>query len=115
MFNISVVNNDSELQKVKHVHLKNLKALIPNISWELINKKKHDPKQVIYNYSSHQLSSHKENILSKGLKFAIPPKHLIHGYFSTPSGFSQKYFFRLNFLQQYFFSFSQNLIFNRFA
>ena len=79
-----MVNNDNELQKVKHVHLKNLKALIPNISWELITKKKRDPKQVIHNYSSHQLSSHKENILSKGLNFAIPPKHLIHDGYVLP-------------------------------
>ena len=79
-----MVNNDNELQKVKHVHLKNLKALIPNISWEFITKKKHDPKQVIHNYSSHQLSSHKENILSKGLNFAIPSKHLIHDGYVLP-------------------------------
>ena len=36
----------------------------------------HDPKEVIYNFSSYVLSETEKALLCKGLNFAIPPKKL---------------------------------------
>ena len=36
---------------------------------------KHDPKDIIHNYSSHILTPDQENLLIKGLNFALPPKN----------------------------------------
>ena len=36
----------------------------------------HDPEKVIFNFSSHELTSSEKQILSKGLRFAIPPKQI---------------------------------------
>ena len=37
---------------------------------------RHDPDQVIYNFSSHILSDNEKSLLSKGLNFSLPPKKL---------------------------------------
>ena len=34
----------------------------------------HDPEKVIFNFSSHELTSSEKHLLSKGLRFAIPPR-----------------------------------------
>ena len=36
----------------------------------------HDPEKVIYNFSSHELTSSEQHLLSKGLRFAIPPRQI---------------------------------------
>ena len=36
----------------------------------------HDSEKVIFNFSSHVLTSSEKQLLSKGLRFAIPPKQL---------------------------------------
>ena len=33
----------------------------------------HDPEKVIFNFSSDKLTSNEKDLLSKGLRFAIPP------------------------------------------
>ena len=42
----------------------------------LENKISHDPKHIIYNFSSHNLTKKQEDLLIKGLNFALPPKKL---------------------------------------
>ena len=42
----------------------------------LESKLKHDPKDIIYNFSSHPLTKNQEALLLKGLNFSIPPKKL---------------------------------------
>ena len=36
----------------------------------------HDPEKVTFNFSSHKLTSSEKHILSKGLRFAIPPRQI---------------------------------------
>ena len=44
---------------------------------ELVGKKlQHDPKKVIHNFSSYQLSDTEKLLLCKGLNFSLPPKRL---------------------------------------
>ena len=44
---------------------------------ELMGKKlQHDPKKVIHNFSSYQLSDTEKLLLCKGLNFSLPPKRL---------------------------------------
>ena len=42
----------------------------------------HDP-EVIFNFSSYELSSSDKDLLSKGLRFAIPPKQIDFSNFMT--------------------------------
>ena len=42
----------------------------------LESKIKHDPKDIIYNFSSRNLTKNQAALLIKGLNFAIPPKNL---------------------------------------
>ena len=39
----------------------------------------HNPDQVIFNFSSHELTDAEKRLLSKGLSFSIPPKNLNYG------------------------------------
>ena len=39
-------------------------------------KLQHDPKKIIHNFSSYQLSDTEKLLLCKGLNFALPPKRL---------------------------------------
>ena len=43
----------------------------------------HDPEKVIFNFSSYELSSSDKDLLSKGLRFAIPPKQIDFSNFMT--------------------------------
>ena len=44
---------------------------------QLMGKKlQHDPKKVIHNFSSYQLSDTEKLLLCKGLNFSLPPKRL---------------------------------------
>ena len=36
----------------------------------------HDPEKVIFNFSSHELTSGEKDLLLKGLHFAIPPRQI---------------------------------------
>ena len=47
---------------------------------QLMGKKlQHDPKKVIHNFSSYQLSDTEKLLLCKGLNFSLPPKRLKFG------------------------------------
>ena len=45
---------------------------------------KHDPKQIIHNYSSHKLTPDQELLLIRGLNFALPPKKLRYEDYMLP-------------------------------
>ena len=45
---------------------------------------KHDPRQIIHNYSSQELTPDQESILIRGLNFATPPKKLKYEDFMLP-------------------------------
>ena len=45
---------------------------------------RHDPKQIIHNYSSHTLTPEQESLLIKGLNFALPPKKLKYEDYMLP-------------------------------
>ena len=45
---------------------------------------KHDPKNIIHNYSSHSLTDDQESLLLKGLNFALPPKTLKYEDYMLP-------------------------------
>ena len=59
-----------------------LKNLIPNFTWDLVATS-HDPEKVIFNFSSYKLSSSDKDLLSKGLRFAIPRKQIHYSNFVT--------------------------------
>ena len=79
---ISLISNEKELEQIKFRHLSKLKNLIPNFTWDLVATSSHDP-QVIFNFSSYKLSSSDKDLLSKGLRFAIPPNQIYHSNFMT--------------------------------
>ena len=55
-----------------------LKNLIPDFTWDLVATSCHDPENVIFNFSSYELSCSDKDFLSKGLRPAIPPKQIDH-------------------------------------
>ena len=46
------------------------------ISELMLSKLKHNPEEVIHNFSSYNLSTTEKSLLCKGLNFALPPKDL---------------------------------------
>ena len=60
-----------------------LKNLIPNFTWDLVATSSHDPEKVILTFSSYKLSSSDKDLLSKGLRFAIPAKQIDYSNFMT--------------------------------
>ena len=76
VLNISLMSNEKELERIKFTHLSKLKNLIPNFSWDMVATSSHDPEKVIFNFSSHELTSSEKHLLSKGLRVAIPPKQI---------------------------------------
>ena len=44
-----------------------------------------DPDKVIFNFSSYNLHGHEKIVLSKGLRFAIPPKTIEYSELLVPS------------------------------
>ena len=64
-----------------------LKKLIPNFSWDLVVTAFYDLEQVIFNFSSYELSSIDKSLQSKRLCFAIPLKQL--DYFNFMTEFEQ--------------------------
>ena len=83
VLNISLISNEKELEQIKFRHLSKLKNLIPNFTWDLVATSSHDPEKVIFNFSSYKLSSSDKDLLSKGLRFAIPPKQIDYSNFMT--------------------------------
>ena len=75
VLNISLISNEKELEQIKFRHLSKLKNLIPNFTRDLVATS-HDPEKAIFNFSSCKLSSSDKDLLSKGLRFAIPPKQI---------------------------------------
>ena len=69
--------NRKTSEKVKYIQDLKLATLIGNL-------KCHDPQEVIYNYSDYILSPVEEQLLSKGLNFALPPKKLNYVDFLLP-------------------------------
>ena len=61
--NIRTIKRVEEVQKYKLAEL-------------LGSKLQHDPKKVIHNYSSYDLSKAKISLLLKGLNFSFPPKKI---------------------------------------
>ena len=60
-----------------------LKNLTLNLTWDLVATSSHDPENVIFNFSSDKLSSSDKDLLSKELRFAIPPKQIDYSNFMT--------------------------------
>ena len=83
VLNLSLMSNEKELERIKFRHLTKLKNLIPYFSWDSVATISHDPKKVIFNFSSHELTSHEEKLLSKGLRFAIPPRQIDYSGYLT--------------------------------
>ena len=57
---------------------------------------KHDPKQIIHNYSSHTLTPEQESLLIKGLNFALPPKKLKYEDYMLPFELLYRDFYNLD-------------------
>ena len=81
--NISLKSNEKELEGIKFKHLSKLKNLIPSFSWNMVVTSSHDPQKVILNFSSHELTSSEKHFLSKGLRFAIPPRQIEYSSYSA--------------------------------
>ena len=60
-----------------------LRNLIPNFTSDLVAASSHYPEKVIFNFSSYELPSSDKDLLSKGLRFAIPPKQIDYFNFIT--------------------------------
>lgn len=78
-----VTGNEKSILKHKEVHNKKLKKLIGGFEPGGDNSS-HDSSQVIFNFSSYQLSDAEKSLLCKGLQFAIPPKRLDYADFMLP-------------------------------
>ena len=76
VLNISLMSNETELERIKFRHLSKLKKLIRNYNWDMVATSSQDPEKVIFNFSSHELISSEKHVLSKGLHFAIPPRQV---------------------------------------
>ena len=75
--NTLATSNEKMVKKVKVIHNYKLSELMGS---EL----KHNPDDVIRNYSSYQLSDVEKSLLSRGLNFAIPPKKLKYQDYLLP-------------------------------
>ena len=69
--------NTTELEKIElRQNAKLTRLIAENV--------RHDPKQIIHNFSSHELTPEQESVLMKGLNYAIPPKKLRYEDFMLP-------------------------------
>ena len=69
------MSNEKVLERIKFRYLSKLKNFIPNCNWDMVATSSHDP-EVIFNLSSHELTSSRKYLLSKGLRFAIQPRQI---------------------------------------
>ena len=76
VLNISLIANEKESERIKFRNLSKLKNFIPNFSWDMVATSSPDPEQVIFSFSPHELTSSEKQLLSKGLRFAIPPRQI---------------------------------------
>ena len=83
VLNLTLTCNEKTLARFKYTHLKKLRNLIPNFTWDLVKKTSHDLNKVIYNFSSYNLNNNDKLLLSKGLQFAIPPKQIDYSGYLT--------------------------------
>ena len=75
-------NNKKSILNYKYTHKKKLRNLIPGYE---VNPTtfSHDPRKVIFNFSSYVLAEHEKSLLCKGLRFSIPPKKIEYADFLT--------------------------------
>ena len=83
VLNDSLITNEKELEQTKFRYLSKLKKLISKCTQDLVVNSSHDPEKFIFNFSSCKLSPSDGDLLSKGLCFAIPPKHTDYSNFIT--------------------------------
>ena len=69
-----LIHNDKLLSKVQLTQERKLLKL----GFKSLDEG-HNPDQVIFNFSSHELTDAEKRLLSKGLSFSIPPKTLNYG------------------------------------
>ena len=69
------MSNRKVLKRIEFRYLSNLKNLLPNCSRDMVATSSHNP-EFIFNLSSHELTSSRKYFLSKGLRFAIPPRQI---------------------------------------
>ena len=72
ILNISLISNKKELERIKFKHFSKLENLISSFAWDVVATSSQDPKKVIVNFSIYELPSCDKDLLSKGLRFAIP-------------------------------------------
>ena len=77
--NLFLVKNHKSFPFHQKIHNKKLLALTKGIS-----NVGHDPKAVIFNFSKYMLTKQEEYLLSKGLRFAIPPTEIEYTDFMLP-------------------------------
>ena len=80
---IFLVKNDKLLSLHQRVHDKKIYKLTTDFC-DFSSTTSHDPDKVIYNFSSYELSDSEKQLLSKGLNYAIPPKHINYGDYLVP-------------------------------
>ena len=79
----TVSSNNRNILKIRKVHCKKLSNSSSNNSYfESVTS--HDPENILFNFSSHQLTEHEKFLLSRGLNFAIPPKNLNYADYLLP-------------------------------
>ena len=66
-----MTKNDRKLAHHQNIRSKKLFNLGLDVS-----KVSHDPDEIIFNYSSYNLSKSEKSLLCKGLNFAVPPDKL---------------------------------------
>ena len=69
------MSNRKVLKRIEFRYLSKLKNLLPNCSRDMVATSSHNP-EFIFNLSSHELTSSRKYFLSKGLRFAIPPRQI---------------------------------------
>ena len=60
-----------------------LRLRFPNLGLE-VSKVSHDPDEIIFNYSSNNLSKGEKSLHCKSLNFAIPPDKLEYSVYLLP-------------------------------
>ena len=76
VLNISLMSDEKELERIKFIDLSKLANLITNFNWDMVVTSSHDPEKAIFKFSSHNLTSSEKRLLSKGIRFAIPPRQM---------------------------------------
>ena len=83
VLNVSLISNEKESEEIKFRQLSKPKNLIPNFIWALVTTSYHDPEKISFDFWSYELSSSDKDLLSKELRFTIPPKQIDYSNFMT--------------------------------